>query len=148
MGIALWMLAVDERGGHLFRVDRTKAGSIHIEFGDDIREEWEEREHGRPSPRVGKGSHSHASEGHEIETRRARFAKETAAWLDQQLDRLGIADSITVLAPPQFLGALRKAWPPHLAPRVDEHGSDLAHLSAADLARHPTIVKLMDNGQP
>ena len=145
MGPARWMLAVDERRGNLFRIDRTEAGTIRVELRDDIHEEWEEREHGRPSPRFGKGSNCHASDGHETETRRTRFAKETAVWLDQQIEQLGIVSGIAVLAPPRFLGALRKAWPPRLALRVDEHRSDLAHLTPADLARHPAIEELMSD---
>jgi protein required for attachment to host cells len=145
MAISHWILTADEEVGRLLRVERTVSGHAHVAVDDEILDTWEEHQHGRPSPRSGKSGHTYASRGHEDETRRERFAKEIAVWLERRAEELHI-DRIAVFAPPRFQGALRDAWSPRLAIRVDEHHGDLAHLSPGDLACHGSIVSLMSVG--
>ena len=54
-------------------------------------------------------------------------------------------DRLAVFAPPRFLGALRHAWSPRLAMRVDEHEGDLGYMGAGELVRHRSITRLLDN---
>ena len=140
-----WVLTADEGVGRLLRVERTAPGRAHVAVDDEIHDTWEEHQHGRPSPLSGKRGHTYASWGHEDETRRERFAKEIAVWLEQRAENLHIA-RIAVFAPPRFLGALRGAWSPRLAIRVDEHHGDLTHLSPGDLACHDSIIRLVSDG--
>jgi len=144
---AQWVLTADQSVGRLLRLDRSPQGSTRIRVQDEIEESWEAHEHGRPSPLKGKGGHTHASPGHEDETRRARFAKEVAVWLEQHAEHLHV-DHIAVFAPPSFMGALRDAWSPRFALIVEEHGGDLAHVPTAELARHRAVTgrRLSKNG--
>jgi protein required for attachment to host cells len=137
-----WILAADERAGRLLRLDRGASGHARVVVEEEILDSWQDHEHGRPSPRSGKGGHTYASRGHEDETRRERFAKEVAVWLERRTERQNI-DRIAVFAPPRFLGALRDAWSPRLALRVDEHHGDLAHLGPVELAEHDAILELL-----
>ena len=141
-----WILAADEQIGRLLRVERTETDHLHAVVVDEISESWEEHQHGRPSPLRGKSGHSYASGGHEEETRRNRFAKEIAIWLEQQAERLHI-ERISVFAPPRFLGSLREAWSARFALRVDEHHGDLTHLNAGDLVAHESVASLVAAGQ-
>ena len=43
----------------------------------------------------------------------------------------------------RFLGALRQAWTPQLAVRVDEHEGDLGYMAPGDLVHHRTITDLL-----
>lgn len=137
-----WVLTADEEAGRLLRVERTASGQAHVAIDDEIHDSWQEHEHGRPSPLGGKSGHTYASVGHEDETRRERFAKEVAVWLEQRAEEMHI-NRIVVFAAPKFLGALRGAWSPRIAIRVEEHHGDLTHLSAGDLARHDAILGLV-----
>lgn len=145
MAHAQWVLTADEGVGRLLRVERTASGHVHVDVDDEIHDTWAEHQHGRPSPLSGKSGHSYASWGHEGETRRTRFAKEIAVWMEQQAEDLHI-DRVVVFAPPRFLGALRDAWSPRFAIRVQEQLGDLAHLSPGDLACHDSIAKLISDG--
>jgi protein required for attachment to host cells len=140
-----WILAADEQIGRLLRVERTATDHLHAVIVDEIQESWEEHQHGRPSPLRGKSGHSYASEGHEEETRRDRFAKEIAIWLEQQAERLHM-ERIAVFAPPRFLGSLREAWSARFALRLDEHHGDLTHLNTGDLVTHESIASLIATG--
>lgn len=142
MRIRRWLLVVDQQEGRLLGVGRTPTDHVHLISQGTIRNNWEAHEHGRPSSRSGKSGHTYASQGHEDETMRDRFAREVAAWLEEQIELLHI-DRITVFAPPRFLGALREAWSLTLAERVDEHHGDLASLSVGGVAQHDSVVSLV-----
>ncbi|MHC4991956.1 MAG: baeRF12 domain-containing protein [Planctomycetota bacterium] len=131
----------DERTGRLLRIGRTSTGRLRVDVEVELLDTEEEHEHGRPSPRAAKTGHTYASLGHEDDTRRDRFAKQTAEWLESQTERLAI-DHVAVFAPPRWLGALREAWSPQLAPHVEEHQGDLTNLAADDLVRHDAIIAL------
>ena len=140
-----WVLTADEGVGRLLRVERTASGRAHVAVGDEIHDTWKEHQHGSPSPLTGKSGYRRAPWGHEDETRRKRFAREIAVWLERQAEDLHI-DCISVFAPPRFLGALRDAWSPRLAIRVDEHHGDLTHLSPGHLACYDSIIRLVSDG--
>ena len=140
--MSYWIVTADERVGRLARVERTPAGGVRVVIDDEIHRSGEEHEHGRPSPRRGRDGHSYASYGHETETTRDRFAKEIAVWLEQRDESLQF-ERIALFAPPRFLGALREAWSPRFAIRVNERQGDLTHLAPADLARQAAIMDLV-----
>ncbi|MHC4414640.1 MAG: host attachment protein [Planctomycetota bacterium] len=137
-----WIFIVDKGGGRLLRGTTAPPGRHHLELEDAIQNPWEEHEHGRPSPRVGKKGHSYASWGHEDEEMMQRFARDVAGWLERKTDELGI-DGLAVFAPPRFLGVLRQAYSPQLAGRVTEHEGDLGYMGPGDLARHRTIARFL-----
>ena len=105
--------------------------------------EVSESEHGRPSPRIGKNGHSYASRGHDDAEVLARFAHEVSSFMEDKMGELGVS-RVFLFAPARFLGALRKAIPNHIADRVVAQEAELAQLSAARLAGHPEILRLID----
>ena len=139
-----WIFIVDNGKGRLLKGTAAPRGRFHLELDDSIENEWEEHEHGRPSPRAGKEGHSYASMGHEDEEMMNRFARTVATWLEQKTTRHRI-DNLALFAPPRFLGALRQAWSPRLASRVTEHEGDLGYMGPGDLVRHQSIARLLGN---
>ena len=71
-----WLLTIDRRHARLLACERTRQGRLHIDELAAIEEEWDELQHGRPSPRAGKDGHSYADVGREEEERLRRFARE------------------------------------------------------------------------
>jgi protein required for attachment to host cells len=138
-----WIFIVDNGRGRLLKGAPAPRGRFHLELDDSIENTWEEHERGRPSPRTGREGHSYASLGHGDEEIMKRFARTVATWLDEKTRRLNI-DRLALFAPPRFLGALRQAWSPRLAIRVDEHEGDLGYMGTGDLARHRSIARLLD----
>jgi protein required for attachment to host cells len=139
-----WVAVADERVGRLLRVERTERGGARVAAVNDIRNAWEEHEHGRPSPRAGRNGHTYASEGHEAETMRDRFAKDLATWLEREAALRSI-DEVALFAPPRLLGALRGAWSMGFSDRVRAQRGELAHLPESEIARHRSITRLIDN---
>jgi 16S rRNA (guanine(527)-N(7))-methyltransferase RsmG len=138
-----WIFVVDNGRGRLLKGAPAPRGRFHLELDDSIENTGAEHEHGRPSPLTGREGHSYASRGHEDEERMKRFARAVASWLEEKTRRLDI-DRLALFAPPRFLGALRQAWSPRLAVRVDEHEGDLGYMAPGDLARHRSISRLLD----
>ncbi|MHC4080199.1 MAG: host attachment protein [Planctomycetota bacterium] len=138
-----WIFIVDNGRGRLLKGAPAPRGRFHLELDDTIENTWEEHQRGRPSPRTGREGRSYASWGHEDEEMMRRFARTVAGWLDEKTRRLNI-DRLALFAPPRFLGALRQAWSPHLAVRVDEHEGDLGYMAPGDLVRHRSIAVLLD----
>lgn len=137
-----WFFVVDAGRGRLLRCSRTRPGRLHVDEEETIENHTEEYEHGRPSPRVGKGGHSYASEGHESEQQMRRFAKQVVTWIEAGAQKHGI-DRVTLFSAPRFLGELRKVYPPMLAASVDERTSDLTQLNEGSLGQHPAIAELL-----
>ena len=139
----LWLAVVDQRCGTLWHGHTDDRSRLQLERIDRIEDQWEEHEHGRPSPLAAKNGHSHAAAGHESEERVLRFARDIASWLARHLSD-GEVDSISLFAPPRVRGALRSVLDDRTQDRIDEHDGDLARLSGVDLARHPAVSALMD----
>lgn len=149
MADEIWLCVVDEHGGRLLHGAVSEYDRLHIEVKDAILDTWEEHQHGRPAalgerpmPQGEYGGHTFASFTHEDDARRTRFAAEVARWLEDRASTYGI-DRVSVFAPDRFLGSLRRAWPPRLAERIDEHHAELTNLDPGDLARHPAIAALV-----
>lgn len=136
-----WIAVLDSRAGRLFELSRTPQQRLHLELRDQIKELWEEKQHGRPSLLAGTGRTA-APFAHEDEERLRRFAKETAAWLGRELQRHGL-DQVTVFCGKALLGSLRNECPAALAPRLDLRGEDIAGLNLKELAEHPAVKAVL-----
>jgi hypothetical protein len=136
-----WIFLVDHSGGRLLCARRAQDRADLNEVGRLINES-PEPEHHPPSTLSGHGSHAYASLHHEVEERRSRWAKTAAAWLARHADQRGI-DRVAVVSPGHLIGALRKAWPVHLAPRISEHEGELCRLTMTELSRHPAMDRLV-----
>jgi len=137
---AFWMLTADRKSARLLLGSETSQGRFQLREQRRIDEHWDPLQHGRPSSRSGKQGHSYASEGHEDDERIHRFAKQTAAWLEEQL-ALPSASRLHVFAAPRFLGELRKVLSSSTQGRLIEHRLDLAHLSDSELAKHTRVIE-------
>lgn len=143
-GKSRWILTADEGCCRLLRLDEDASGRARATPLDQIQNTWDGHEYRRPSPRGAKDGHTYASIGHGDETRRARFAKEIAVWLERTADEHHIG-RVTVFATPRFLGALRLAWSSRFVLRVDERHGDLTNMRPADLAQHASIASLLSD---
>jgi protein required for attachment to host cells len=141
-----WIFIVDNGQGRLLKGAPAPRGRFRLELEDSIANKWEAHQRGRPSPLAGRTGHSYASVGHEDEEMMKRFARDVAGWLDEKTSRLDI-DRLALFAPPRFLGALRQAWSPRLAIRVEEHEGDLGYMAPGDLVRHRAISRLLGDSQ-
>lgn len=137
-----WFIVVDGGRGRLLRGRMISHGRIHVDEHDSISNHHDEHEHGRPSPRSGRGGSSYASSGHEGEQQLHRFAKEVTGWIEAKVARHGI-ERLALFSAPRLLGELRKLYPPGLGERIDEHPADLTQVSTAALARHPAVAELI-----
>lgn len=138
-----WLMTADRRSARLLVGTWTDHGRLHLEAVSTIHEEWVESEHGRPSSRSVRDIHGTASEGHEEEERTHRFAKEIATWLDQEMESRGIA-RVECFCARKLLGALRGELPDRLRQSVFDHATDLAKLSAGELAKHPAVLAAVE----
>jgi len=142
-----WVFVVDAGRGRLLRCSSLPTGRYHVDEDESIEDDWQPHEHGRPSPRAGRGGTSYASRSHESEERLSRFARTVADWLDGRTRRHAI-ERLDLFAPPRFLGAWRQACSPQLAERIREHEGDLAWIPAGELARHRALVGVLNrNGR-
>jgi len=137
-----WLVVVDEGGGRLLQCTIVPPGRPHLEERRKITNRDPGHEHGRPSPLKGKGTNCYASQGHEAEEDRSRFARKVADWLAREIEALRI-HKLAVFAPPRFHGALRKFRSAELALHLEEHHRDLAGLPPASLVKHPAVRRLL-----
>ena len=138
-----WIAAVDARQARLLRCVPTRSG-WRIEEVGVLPNQWEDdHEHGRPTI-LGRGStvtppHMVAPGGQQAEALR-RFARAVSAWLD---DHAPARDGeLVVLAPPRFLGALRRYL--GASRSVLQIERDIAHLRVAELVVHPAITEALE----
>ena len=136
-----WIAVLDSRAGRLLELSRTPHGRLHLELRDQIRETWEEKQHGRPSLLAGTGRTA-APFAHEDEERLRRFAQEAAAWLGRETQRRGLGQ-VVVFCGKALLGALRSECPAAVARRLELRGEDFAGLDLVQLAEHPTVKAVL-----
>ncbi len=139
----VWFIVADAGRSRLLSVRRVPPGRVHVDEHESIESHPDEHEHGRPSPRAGRGGNTYASAGHEDGQQLHRFAKEVAAWMDERLTEHAV-ERATLFSAPKLLGELRKLYPPGLARRIREHPADLTQVSPAALAHHPAVLSLLD----
>lgn len=137
-----WLFVADAQKGRLLECGVAPLNRCHVEQRAAVKSAWEGHEHHRPSPLAGKSGHSYASPGHEHEEDLHRFAKQVARWLGQQTAARGIA-RLLVLAPPRFLGSLRKTVSHHLEVRLELKQGDFTRLTTHQLSQHPVVRGLV-----
>jgi protein required for attachment to host cells len=136
-----WIFIVDREEGRLLHLSVVPGERYHLEVLATLKNDWEEHQRGRPSPRVGRNGNSYASWGHEDEEMLSRFARDVVTWCEQRMEQMEI-DRLVICAPPRFLGAFRHARSPQLADRVVEREANLNSMGAGELASHPLIAEL------
>ncbi len=143
-----WILTADGKRATLFSLAMTPEGELNAESRLTL--EWHptvEHEHHRPSILGGRanGMRHFASHGHDDEEAMRRFTREVITWIGGFEDELEIAQ-LDVFGPSRFLGLLRiqlEGHPHRLRTRVDLHQCELAGLGAEQLAKHPTVRRLL-----
>lgn len=133
------VFVLDARRARRLLLTRTARGSLHVEELDRLLETWDEKQHHRPSMLSARGR-SFASNSHEREERRQRFARDVARWLRRSLPD---GRDIPVLCPTPLLGALRRELGPRLAARLELRSCDLGWLNRRELAGHAAIGELL-----
>jgi len=138
-----WLFVLDSRRGRLLRTARAPVGRHHLDELDTMENTREQHQHGRPSRRTGKDTHSYASPGHEDDELLQRYADDVATWMGSQVSKRDI-ERVAVFAPIRLLGALRRSYSEDLAGRVEEHGSDLGNLEPGQLEQHPAVLSVLE----
>jgi hypothetical protein len=136
---------VDHHGGKLLRSSIADDGHAHFRACGEITNTQEAHQHGRPSPKKGKGGHTYVSWRHEEEELRRRYAGEVSRWLAKRTKEFRVRQ-LLVFAPARLLGALREAWTPELGRCIEEHVGDLSYLTLRELAQHPVIASCLKQG--
>lgn len=135
-----WVLVVDSEQARLLRATSSQHGKVHLDEVTKLATSFQASEHHRPT-RMGHPGQGNA-EGHEPERKLAHFARQVTAWIAPELVARSI-DQCNLFAPSHMLGALRSELPKPVAGKLREHAAELAHMSAADLSKHPSIGKLL-----
>lgn len=135
-------VVANQRSARLFSVS-------HPHEGTDIRLELLAtrdnalRPHDRGGRPAGTGvtGISYADADRDRDVMREQFAAEVVQWLADEMRRRPTDGTLRLIAPPEFLGALRRALASRpLAAKVIECPTDLANLSVARLEHHPTMI--------
>lgn len=95
---------------------------------------------GRSFDRAGEGRHGMEPRTNPREVEQERFAREIVGALDKA-DRRQLFDRLILVAPPTFMGLLRRILPPSLVSRVSgELTKDLTKVAIHDLPDHLKAV--------
>ncbi len=133
-----WICVADAHRAHLVQCEHTQSGSWTMEQCGELESENPAHRHKRPSPRCGRmGGYPDTQEG-QADRDRQRFARRVAAWLKRNINGRRV-QRLVLLAPPRFLGALRKTAASRLAGSVDDRPCELTHLKAHRLREHPVF---------
>lgn len=137
-----WAALADKEHGRLLRCKIVGGGHTHVDIVDETQFKWEGHQHHRPSPLKGKSQNTHASFNHEQEEELHRFVKQFTQWLEDQVQRHNI-ESLTIFAPPAFVGEFRQVAPKRLAQHVNVEQTELMQLDRDKLQDHPAIHELL-----
>lgn len=138
-----WVLVVDREHARLVEAVRTPHGRCHLDERGELRPQWLETEHARPSPLGGKDGHSYASVGHEEEERLHRFVNEVQGWLSDRVREHGI-ESVSVYCSAPVLGEIRRRWDKSLQSIAVPKELNIAHLPTTELQNHAAIRGLVE----
>ena len=138
-----WILVADRAQARLLRGWRLAHDRTHIDEIGAIQSPPADREHHRPQPLGAKDGHSYASFHHEDEERLHRFVGEVVTWLEREVDAHDIR-ALDVFAPSRFLGAFGKRASRRFQTLVRGHDVELVNLGPGDLARHPTVARVVE----
>jgi hypothetical protein len=142
---------VSGHGAELMSCHRRLDGSIELKPEDSLANRWLDfHEHGRPAM-LGKGPSANArqrpaSEGHEREEMRDRFARDVAEWIAAGV-RARRAERVRLLAGPALVGCLRHEadrLAKSLGVEIDCREGEFTRLGPTSRARHPSGVEALE----
>lgn len=142
---------VNGHGAELMSCARRLDGSLELKPESSIANRWQHfHEHGRPAM-LGKGpaanaSQRSASEGHEREEMRERFARDVVDWVAGSV-RSRRAERVRLLAGPAMVGCLRREaerLTKSLGVDIDCREGEFTRIAPAALERHPSVVEALE----
>ena len=138
---ARWIMVGDMRGARLLHRPEPSGDEQHLEEVDRLDNHLIPHDRGGrpPSSGVREIDYQNADRDHDV--MREQFAGEIVRWIEQMAQRHRIT-RVDLFFNAELLGAVRRAWPAHVAFELHEHRGDLAHLSAAELEHHQAIRQL------
>lgn len=137
-----WFALVDTERCRLLRCDLTKQGTPSVREVSAFENRWPKHRRGRPMALGGMTGSSYASPHHYVGERVRRFADDVIKRLEAECKERQV-ERLAVIAPPRFMGELRKSYDPQNE-RFDLHEGELMQFSTAALASHPVIQRLID----
>ena len=136
-----WVVVADARRARLLQCTFASAGSASVRPCATLVDDWPGHEHHRPSPLAAKDGRAYASLHHDAEEQLRRFGRRIVGWIGAAAADRGI-ERLTLFAPPRLLGVFRGERLQDRGPEVDLREGELAHMTEADLCRHPAIEGL------
>jgi len=136
------VLVADQHGARLFAA-RRRRGSHPLGLDEVASHDNALIAHDRggrpPGTKVRRVTFANPDRDHDV--MRDQFAADVVAWVAAELRTIPTDGTLRMIAPPEFLGAMRRALSSHpLAARITEHAADLTHLSTSELERHEAII--------
>ncbi|MFG0326642.1 MAG: host attachment protein [Phycisphaerales bacterium JB037] len=139
-----WFVTVNDKEARLYSCHPVSRGRLHVDEEGRLGNGWrDQHERGRPSA-LGRGPTANAAQhfasvGHGEEEERRRFARDVSSWLREASDDRSFG-RVCVFASPKMLGELRHALD-DASDWITLEQTELAHLSEADLAEHPAVLR-------
>lgn len=142
---------VNGHGAELMTCLRRLDGTIELKPESSLANRWRDfHEHGRPAilargPSANARQRS-ASEGHEREEMRDRFARDVADWIAAGV-RQRKAERVRLLAGPAMVGCLRRETERlahSLGIEIDCREGEFTRIGPAALERHPSVVEALE----
>ena len=139
----IWVCVADSRRARLLRCGRNSSGSCMVSQCGEIESALPAKGRAQPSPNRRRSGGDPDAQDCRTNGDRRRFAKAVVNWLRHSIDST-VTGRLAVVAPPRFLGALRRAQVGRLAQGIEERCCDLTHLGEAALAKHTVIQGLVE----
>jgi protein required for attachment to host cells len=142
---------VNGHGAELMSCLRRLDGTIELKPEASLANRWRDfHEHGRPAM-LGKGPSANArqrsaSDGHEREELRDRFARDVADWIADGV-RARRAERVRLLAGPALVGCLRREaerLAKSLGVEIDCREGEFTRIGPTALERHPSVIEALE----
>ncbi len=137
-----WFALVDTERCRLLQCDLTKQGTHRVREVSAFENRWPKHRRGRPMALGGMTGNSYASPHHYVGERVRRFAADVISLLEAECKKRQV-ERLTLIAPPRFMGELRKRYDQQNE-RFELREGELMQFSTAALAGHPVIQSLID----
>lgn len=142
----VWFALVDTERCRLLQCDLTKQGTHRVREVTAFENRWPKHEHGRPTALGGMTGSSYAAPHHYVGERVRRFADDVVSLLEAECKKRQV-ERLTLVAPPRFMGELRKLQDSQHA-RFELREGEFMQFSTLALAEHPVIQSLIDPPEP
>ncbi len=138
-----WLLIADASEARLNLCNMTAAKQWHAEQVDRIGNDGPP-EHRRPPTVLPVTSLGGSGLAEMVSQQRRRwFLRALVDWVTSEAQKFKI-DRLEVFAPVPFLAELRELWPQEMAGRLHEHGRDLKHFQAWQIAELPAVRRVLE----